>query len=97
MTAIALDTYEAVKTLQAAGFQEDQAQAIVALVKQGSDIAQDLVTNKELEGKLRSLEERMVARIDTRMTILEQRLTIRLGLMMFVAVGLSVGIARLLA
>ena len=97
MTAIALDTYEAVKTLRVAGFQEDQAQAIVALVKQGSDITQDLVTNKELERKLRNLEERMVARIDTRMTILEQRMTIRLGLVMFAAAGLSVGIARLVA
>ena len=71
MTAIALDTYEAVKTLQGAGFQEDQAKAIAALVKQGSDIAQDLVANKELEEKLQRLAERMVARIDTRMTILE--------------------------
>ena len=97
MTAIALDTYEAVKTLRDAGCQEDQAEAIVALVKQGSGIVQDLVTNKELEEKLQILEERMAARIDTRMTILEQRLTIRLGLVMFAATGLSVGIAKLLA
>ena len=93
MTAIALDTYEAVKTLRDAGFQEGQAKVIVALVKQGSGIVQDLVTNKELEEKLKILEERAEAR----MTVLEQRLTIRLGLVMFAAAGLSAGIAKLLA
>ena len=93
MTAITLDTYEAVKALQDAGVQEGQAKAMVSLVKQGSGIAQDLVTSKELEEKLKRLEERMNARF----TILEQRMTIRLGPMMFAAAGLSVGIAELLA
>lgn len=92
MTAITLDTYEAVKALQDAGVQEGQAKAFVSLVKQGSGIAQDLVTNKDLEEKLKGLEERM----DARLTILGQRMTIRLGLMMFAAAGLSVGIAELL-
>lgn len=92
MTAITLDTYEAVKALQDAGVQESQAKAFVSLVKEGSGVAQDLVTNKDLEEKLKSLEERMNAKF----TILEQRMTIRLGLMMFAAAGLSVGIAELL-
>ena len=93
MAAIMLDTYEAVKALQDAGVQEGQAKAFVSLVKQGSGAAQDLVTNKDLEEKLKSLEERM----DARLTILEQRMTIRLGLIMFAAAGLSAGIAELLA
>ena len=97
MTAITLDTYEAVKALQDAGFPEGQAKALVSLVKQGSGIARDLVRNKVLEEKLESWEKRMAERMDARLTILEQRMTIRLGLMMFAAGGLSVGIAELLA
>lgn len=92
MTAIALDTYEAVKALQDAGVREDQAKVIVSLVKQGSGYAQDLVTKQDLEEGLQNLEQRMIAR----MTILEQRMTIRLGLMMFAVAGLSIGIAKLL-
>ena len=92
MTAIALDTYEAVKALQDAGVREDQAKAIVSLVKQGSGYAQDLVTKRDLEEGLQNLEQRMTAK----MTILDQRMTIRLGLMMFAVAGLSIGIAKLL-
>ena len=97
MAAITLDTYEAVKALRGAGVPEGQATAIVSLVKQGSGIARNLVTRKDLEKKLKSLEERMVKRMDARTVILEQRMTIRLGLMMFAAAGLSTGFAKLLA
>lgn len=96
MTAIALDTYEAVKALQDAGVREDQAKVIVSLVKQGSEYAQDLVTKQDLEEGLQNLEQRMIARMTSQMTILEQRMTIRLGLMMFAVAGLSIGIAKLL-
>lgn len=92
MAAIALDTYEAVKALQDAGVREDQAKVIVSLVRQGSGFAQDLATKKDLGEGLQDLEQRMIAR----MTILEQRMTIRLGLMMFAVAGLSIGIAKLL-
>ena len=92
MTAMALDTYEAVRALRDAGMREDQARAIVSLVKQGSGYAQDLVTKRDLEEGLQNLEQRMTAK----MTILDQRMTIRLGLMMFAVAGLSIGIAKLL-
>ena len=65
-------------------------------MKQGSGYAQDLVTKRDLEEGLQNLEQRMIARMTSQMTILEQRMTIRLGLMMFAVAGLSIGIAKLL-
>ena len=66
MTAMALDTYEAVRALRDAGMREDQARAIVSLVKQGSGFAQDLATKQDLKEGLRNLEQRMVARAPAR-------------------------------
>ena len=47
--------------------------------------------NCATKADLKDLEDRMIAR----MTILEQRMTIRLGLMIFAAVGLATAVARL--
>ena len=96
MTAMALDTYEAVRALRDAGMREDQAKAIVSLVMQGSGSTQSLATKQDLKEGLRNLEQRMLARTTGQMTILEQRMTIRLGLMMFAVAGLSIGAAKLL-
>ena len=48
--------------------------------------------NCATKADLKDLEDRMTAR----MTILEQRMTIRLGLMLVAVAGLSLGIAKLL-
>ena len=96
MTAMALDTYEAVRALRDAGMREDQAKAIVSLVKQGSGFAQDLATKQDLKEGLRNLERRMLDPMTGQLAILERRMTIRLGLMMFAVAGLSIGIAKLL-
>ena len=96
MTAMALDTYEAVRALRDAGMREDQARAIVSLLRQGSGCAQDLATKQDLKEGLQNLERRMLDPMTGQLAILERRMTIRLGLMMLAVAGLSIGIVKLL-
>lgn len=96
MTAMALDTYEAVGALRDAGMREDQARAIVSLVRRGSGFAEDLATKQDLKEGLQNLERRMLDPMTGQLAILERRMTIRLGLMMFAVAGLSIGVAKLL-
>jgi hypothetical protein len=51
MTAAALDTLKVVKTLQASGMPEAQAEAVLAVMREATDTA-DLVTRKDLQIEL---------------------------------------------
>lgn len=85
MTAVTFDTYAAIKVLRDSGLEEAHAEAIVAVIRMGKAHRENLVTEAVLHTTLQAA-----------MKDLEQRLTIRLGLMMFAVAGLSLGIAKLL-
>ena len=78
---MALDTYKAVKMLKDAGFEEPQAEAVVTTV---GDALDDTVATKsdiaELRAEIRELEQRM---------------TIKLGGLLVLALGLLTAINRL--
>ena len=78
---MALDTYKAVKMLKDAGFEEPQAEAVVTTV---GDALDDTVATKsdiaELRAEIRELEQRM---------------TIKLGGHLVLALGLLTAINRL--
>ncbi|HAT50218.1 MAG: DUF1640 domain-containing protein [Nitrospirae bacterium] len=67
MTAITFDTLKYVKTLKAAGFDEQQAEALAAtqadvLAKNLDDLATK-ADIRELEGKMREFEARVMGEI----------------------------------
>jgi hypothetical protein len=51
MTTATLDTLKVVRTLQASGMPEAQAEAVLAVVREATD-ATDLVTRKDLQIEL---------------------------------------------
>ena len=79
MTTLAFDTHAAVKTLREAGFEEAQAEAVVATV--GVAMGENVATKTDiqaLKADLDALEQRMTARIATttaEIQTLEQRMT----------------------
>ena len=88
MTTMTFDTHATIKSLQDSGADEPLAEAIVSAIQTGVRHQEDFVTKADLKDS----EERMIAR----MTILEQRMTIRMGAMVFAAAGLAVAAAKLL-
>ena len=79
------DTHKAFTAFKDAGFTEAQAQA---LIEAGRDGADALAT----KGDLMTLQ----ASTDARLRDLEQRMTIRLGAMVFASTGLQVAIIGIL-
>lgn len=80
MTTLTFDTHAAIKVMKDSGLEEAHAESIVAAMQMGEAHRENLVTEAVLQAALKDLE---------------QRLTIRMGLMMFAAAGLAVAIARL--
>lgn len=79
MAALFFDTHRAVKSLEEAGFEESQAEAVVEMV--GSAVGENVATSSDL----RSFEERSTVRMDafeeritTRMDAFEERITARM-------------------
>ncbi len=68
MTTLALDTHKAVKTLREAGFEETQAEAMVATF--GNAMSENVATKADIA--------ELKAELKTDMLALEQRLTVRL-------------------
>lgn len=85
------DTLKAVKSLKAAGFDELQAEAVVATV--GSAVGENLVTKADLDAALTKALEPMVTRDYLQVELqrlqqsLQQKMTIRLGGMLFAGIG----------
>ncbi len=86
MSAIAFDTHAVVKKLKAAGFTEEQAEAQAQIL---SDIIDNSLATKR---DIKELERSTTQLIKE----LEYRLTIRLGGMMVVAVGIVATLVKLL-
>ena len=75
MTALAFDTHAAVKTLREAGFEEAQAEAVVATV--GDAMGENVATKANLDtlkSNLDALEQRMTAHIAGRFETLYRNL-----------------------
>ncbi len=86
MSLPAFDTYKAVKSLTKAGAAEPLAEAVVTTI--GIAMGEHMATKADLK----SLEERLNARIDS----LEQRMTIRLGGLIVIGVAVLATIDKLL-
>jgi hypothetical protein len=86
MVAITFDTLKFVKTLQAAGVEAPQAEAIAAAVRDSHDAA-DVAT----KGDLRELKTELKADIRE----LELRMTVRLGGMIVLGIGVIAALIKL--
>ena len=93
MAALLFDTHKAVKDLQEAGFDEAQAEAVVATV--GAAIIGNVATKQDVAD----------ARIDTKQDIndlrsemqaMELRITLRMGGLIVAGVGLIIALDKLL-
>ena len=97
MTTIVFDTHAFVKELAEAGMPEKQAEVLArsqaTLIDEKLATKQDL---KELEVGLRREMKELEARLRRDMKELELRLTIRLGSMMVVAIGVVAALVKLL-
>lgn len=97
MSAIAFDTLAYAKKLKLAGVPEAQAkvqaEAMAELVEERLATKRDL---KELEERLAGQMRGMEERLNSKMQELEYKMTLRLGSMMVVAVGLVATLVKLL-
>jgi len=87
MAVVTFDTLKFVKTLEAAGIPPQQAEAISAAVRDSHEMA-DLATKRDIS------ELRQELKADFRE--LELRMTIKLGSMLVVAVGVIAAVVKLL-
>ena len=83
MTTITFDTHQFVRTLKASGMPEEQAEAIAEAFKVAQGEA-DIATKRDIEDVRRDIIE------------LEQRLIIKLGALMAVAIGIVAALVRIL-
>ena len=82
MAALLFDTHKAVKELQEAGFDEPQAEAVVATV--GTALLGNVATKQDING-LRS-----------EMQAMELRITLRMGGLIVAGVALIIALDKLL-
>ncbi|MDR0480219.1 MAG: CCDC90 family protein [Burkholderiaceae bacterium] len=87
MAAVTFDTLKFVKTLQAAGVSMPQAEAFASAVRDSTESA-DLATKADLR--------ELKAELKADMRELELRMTVKLGSMLVVAVGVIVALNKLL-
>lgn len=80
MTTITFDTLKFVRKLKEAGFEEKQAEAVSDAFKEAQGDAQPIT--KEY--------------LDARLLLLEQRMTIKLGAMLCVGIGVVAALVKLL-
>lgn len=96
MSAIAFDTLAYAKKLKLAGVPEAQAEvqaeAMAELVEERLATKRDL---KDLEERLVSQMRGMEERLNSKIQELEYKMTLRLGSMMVVAVGLVATLVKL--
>lgn len=95
------DTHRAVKELQAAGFGDSQAEALVNTIGAANAAMQTFATKEDLSALATRLEERMDAmhgrleeRLVTSAELLEHRLTVKFGVGIVATVAAVVGLIR---
>jgi len=97
MTAITFDTLKFVKTLEASGVSAKHAEAFASAVRDSTESA-DLATKadlRELKAELKSDSRELKAELKADMRELELRMTIKLGGMLVVAVGVIAALIKL--
>ena len=86
MASLPFDTHKAVKELQGAGFDEAQAEAVVATV--GRAVVGNVATKEDIRELRNELKSDMQA--------MELRITLRTGGLIVAGVGLMVALTKLL-
>ena len=103
MTALTFDTYAAVKQMKDSGLAEAHAESIVAAIQAGMGHLADLATKEDLKNfatkeDLKSIETELratKAELKADIEHLQQRMTIRLGVMLSAVAALAIAAARL--
>ena len=101
MVAITFDTLKFVRKLKESGMPENQAEAISEAFQEAQGEA-ELATQHDIVDVRRDIQDlrkeinEFKREIDFRLVQTEQRLTIKLGAMLVVAVGLMATLAKLL-
>ena len=96
MATITFDTQELVMQLESSGFTRQQSDTVVSVLKKAQS---ELSTKRDIEDlRLSTKQEIDELRhdMDARLIQLEQRLTIKLGSMMVVAIGIVAVLVKLL-
>ncbi|MDO9423473.1 MAG: DUF1640 domain-containing protein [Methylobacter sp.] len=94
MTTITFDTLKFVRTLKAAGVPESQAEAFSEAFKEAQGEAQ-LATQHDINDVRRDIDD-LRRDMDARLIQLEQRLIIKLGALITVAIGIVAALVKLL-
>ena len=102
MTSLLFDTHKAVKDLQEAGFDEAQAEAVVATV--GTAIIGNVATKQdinELRSEIQDIRangatKQDVSDLRSEMQAMELRLTVRMGGLIAAGVALIIALDKLL-
>lgn len=90
------DTKEAFKTFSGQGFSEQQAEVLTDFLQKMHVISTgNLATKNDLKLTEASLEAR-IDRLQAEMKLMEQRMTIKLGGLLVIAVGIMTAIQQLL-
>jgi hypothetical protein len=89
MSSLTFDTLKYADALESAGFSREQAKLQASALSDVFDVnLKELAT----KGDLAHLEQR----IDAKLTLLEQRMTIKLGTMIAAALGVGLALAKMI-
>jgi len=94
MTTITFDTHKFIRTLKDAGVPEIQAEAFSEAFKDAQGEA-ELATQRDINDVRRDIDD-LHRDMDARFVQLEQRLIIKLGALITLAIGLVAALVKLL-
>ena len=89
-TAVAFDTHKFIKELKDSGVPEAQAEALQHAFSEA--IGANLATRDDIKDDIKRLKHG----IEQKMQIMEQRITIRLGSIMFIGIGALAAVIKFL-
>jgi hypothetical protein len=94
MAAITFDTHEFIKTLQDAGFEQKQAEAVSTAFRQASGEA-ELATGQDIDDLRRDMRE-MEIRLETKISDVKYDMVKWIAGMLLVQAGLVAALVKLL-
>jgi hypothetical protein len=94
--AATLDTLETAKRLKGVGFTEEQAEAVTGILRDTREADLSRLATKDDLARIEAKVEAAIAALRAEIEILRRDLTIRLGGMMIVAVGILLAAIRYL-